>query len=1704
MDSNESQIANSEEGGAPSTLHSAPDPPSAAQHTYQLLSSDSGSSDSISFFELEEGTLRPRTSQLGETLRTEEPTQVAGANHELVVDSPAARSLRLRPSRQEAYTLCALRNSGLFLGFTARSRNEASHNDLDEENLPSSSDNATDNGGWETDSSEEMTSPNSPGLLLSFEPEDEGFSVNYEAVSGVLSDLDPTHEWTSRMEGARTALAISQELPLRILVILWDAMSDLASAPSDEELRATVWKFAEQLVKRPDLTKEQREHIFDSTTPNPSELDAVLEANAVWRMINPSGHIAASTVPTMTEYRGTSLLQILTKWLKPATAGMPECLEGALGPDIPPVICICESLVLLIGFKGLDTGLNKEELYDLVEATLKNSISVTTLEEKAHHFQILEALAKAGIEYPDALFEQAMWHLYVICGQFANRGIADDPIRAVMASSMNARALEYALRTLSHFDEAKLWIEVGEDLRLRMQVITNTISGIIKMLTMMSTEFKHGEERYIELPVNEVVTAVHASMGIRTPVVDTAALRLCLCMFNQEDQAQRFCEMDSFADTGLILRKSYLQVLEWYRVGPPKDLDSNTSARVRKLIDEMDDLMKKLLDRFSELWLAGRLKSPHKATVSEMILNRSSEVVMDPVRRPEITVNPVMVNLVLEYFAEEGWTSPDYTDEWHVHCQNFVNCFLARVNPPTPGPGYPRTPSYPHYPDSVRLQTHRALMTTYRRNDFAFCYVEKGILPSQLRSLRKESHRETFEAGLAAGLEYALRHDYGTFTVIIDEIVQIIKENMYFTEDRTTNPVHRLLPTFSCLATNALIVCFLRSINTDAAKAIKAYECLLEVAKNGGKKDAKMGAVKILFRVRADSNCAIMVVKDTECEHLAAVLGRTKNKDLIALVEADKKSDAPTLRPKPRPHSGLPPTDWQGEGLELNNGPLWMYGELTAFPPREQPPSEPSPLLYSCKEAIPKSDEKEECGVLPITHWLEFVIDQIQMERKSWELYSYYVVHLSGQLACPALFKKSAEPAMKLLGKVIIHQIRSKAFLNPPYSTVLKKGDVAICFYEMLLQMLNYKEFFTKGELRLWVNSYAEGIGQWDFANRHIFQALFMCCFELPQEVLDSLGYILTRMAMITSQAHAAQHVLEFLAVLPKLPITANGLSGLVFKEVFGICVRYLQICRDQFLEAEAPVPASSSSNNASGQPGRSENPRELIHYIYTLAHHVMIYWFLALRLYERQGYVSWIVRNLAWPDMISHQVIIEEQSQVFLDMMQRTAFSNLGETEADLYFSRPEVKKLTKSWLDGLSIVTIDTDPENGYSQVTKRQASGTSHFLHRLRFSDLPAHHAPLESEPIRPGSGPAEEVQLPEAFILPSHMFLQMTSSAALTPNLVQAIVLPDEEYVQRAISTFDRIDTVDGHKAGVVYVGEGQNTESQILANTSGSEDYNDFIAGLGYKMPLKDAKFNTQGLDKVTNADGEYTFAWRDRISEIVFHITTLMPTDLENDPQSTRKKSHVGNDFVNVVFNDSKRPFNFDTIPSAFNFVNIVVSPAAPIASSGLSAQVNGARSQYYKVQLMTKKGVPTISPAADWKMVSAAKLPELVRYLAINASMFVSVWTNERGEYNSNWRKRLLAIKQLKNRVKPGPASPKATNGVSSGTNRSAEVFANRRASLFPDHANAPRVSSSSSSLADRTASTPAPLPTDSYSSVWASGDDQGLVQNIDFARWT
>lgn len=858
---------------------------------------------------------------------------------------------------------------------------------------------------------------------------------------------------------------------------------------------------------------------------------------------------------------------------------------------------------------------------------------------------------------------------------------------------------------------------------------------------------------------------------------------------------------------------------------------------------------------------------------------------------------------------------------------------------------------------------------------------------------------------------------------------------------------------------DCLIKMFLRSLPLSFLKTRRLYSFILSLASRSHPTTVRLSAIKLLMRLRSDVNEAIEVVPFPDSLGLASTLGRTEATALsqeyvptpsnrtsiyeqshaMRTGRSSVKDNFKTTRSRSTTRSAN-----FKERLLQPTRPLWMYdGPFRGLP--EEPQHEPSQVVYS------GISSKENPNVLDLGSWLDVVVGILE-EGSDWEVYSYILVHLPSQLSNRSLFARHVRQLQTMLNLVVaqVERTGSKPFTTPLPETGIKPRDIVLCLYHTLTMLLPYNEHFGRRELESTVRAFANGLDRWDGAGKCCIHALALCCHEIPSVIDKWMFNIIQKMQQKITQSDLAIDILEFLsglsglldacstatAKVPDAHSSAIAEDGGFYMTVFGICIRYLDYARDQ-RQGQTGNAGTRSSLQPSRQSGivsevaqnaeasqASDAQTSLSEYVSALAYHVITSWFLTIEVSRRARHVGWITKGLACKDN-SGNPMVEEQSQVILDMMHRTVFSDLGETQPDERFIDPDETPMKKTWLDGMSILTLEVLPSSNSGQFTKRQASGTTHASYYHNTAKMPEHHVKgrrSDSSSHSPG--------LPDVY--PNHMFLQMSSTIAPLPIPLQPIVLPDNDVIQRALRNFDRTDTVDGHKAGVIYIGEGQSSEAEILANSKGTDAYGAFLSGLGTKVKLRDAKFNTQGLDRVSDIDGTDTYAWRDRVTEIVFHVPTMMPADPENDPQGVKKKAHVGNDRVKIVYNDSGRTFNFNTFPSEMNFVNIVITPEAHSGGGGLMTArklpQKATREDepetsvtelygYYKVQTICSSKFPQLSPAASLKVVSAEALPTFVRNLALNASLFCQIWSVVlgHGEYYSSWRARLKEIIRLR-----------------------------------------------------------------------------------------
>ncbi|KAI8851661.1 hypothetical protein BC829DRAFT_386568, partial [Chytridium lagenaria] len=171
-----------------------------------------------------------------------------------------------------------------------------------------------------------------------------------------------------------------------------------------------------------------------------------------------------------------------------------------------------------------------------------------------------------------------------------------------------------------------------------------------------------------------------------------------------------------------------------------------------------------------------------------------------------------------------------------------------------------------------------------------------------------------------------------------------------------------------------------------------------------------------------------------------------------------------------------------------------------------------------------------------------------------------------------------------------------------------------------------------------------------------------------------------------------------------------------------------------------------------------------------------------------------------------------------------------------------------------------------------------------------------------------------------------------------------------------------------KIAVVYVGPGQEDETVLLRNDGGSVEYQEFVGSLGWEIDISTHPGYLGGLERSRATGTKATYFCGEGV-EIVFHDVTKMPTDA-SDPKQVKKKRHIGNDHVHIIWNEHFREYRRNTIGGDFGNAQIVVTPM----SNGL-----------YTIDVMRDAKVTSFGPLQN-KMV-----------LMVTSRHRVAKWTFEK-----------------------------------------------------------------------------------------------------------
>ncbi|PIA14018.1 hypothetical protein COEREDRAFT_28980, partial [Coemansia reversa NRRL 1564] len=555
---------------------------------------------------------------------------------------------------------------------------------------------------------------------------------------------------------------------------------------------------------------------------------------------------------------------------------------------------------------------------------------------------------------------------------------------------------------------------------------------------------------------------------------------------------------------------------------------------------------------------------------------------------------------------------------------------------------------------------------------------------------------------------------------------------------------------------------------------------------------------------------------------------------------------------------------------------------------------------------------------------------------------------------------------------------------------------------------------------------------------------LSVAMLELPGALVHMLSGIFEQLVKIYSAAQLSVHLLEFVSSISREPRLYTGFHTRDYRVLFAVAINYIRFHNNQ-RRRESSLMGTVSVNDAA-----------LDQYVLVMAYQVIDAYYLSLSSTLKAEILDHLIVGLLQTNYSRNS--LDEVNEVCLDMVLQNYNRS---SEEILTTSEVAVKEefgpvVERSWIQHNSIVTIRAQKEGPLAQIMIRSSSGTT-----SRVVDLPAEVARKFTERIEQPLGsmptsPQSELSKPTFGSLPRSISrgrsisrsrrLHSTAAPGAGSSYSEADTLPLDsiarllrgELVQhgnaiaRSLRIFDSTPTVDAHKVSVAYVGPGQTTEREILLNQQGSPAYWNFLHGLGKIKRLARMEGFSAGLDTSgQDTDGRYTIGWRDLIANLVFHVGTLMPAQENRQEQIIRKKAHMGNDYVHIIFNESGRDYDLNTISSHFNFVQIIVTPVDGLVASHeeTSSRLHGElpeqgahEVQLYKVRTQINPEIPFIGPAAEPKVLTLTALPAFVRSIAIHAVIFSQVYTtcksSETGgeaEYVSLWHARLQIIKRIR-----------------------------------------------------------------------------------------
>ncbi|KAI1298893.1 Ral GTPase-activating protein subunit alpha-2 [Mortierella claussenii] len=230
----------------------------------------------------------------------------------------------------------------------------------------------------------------------------------------------------------------------------------------------------------------------------------------------------------------------------------------------------------------------------------------------------------------------------------------------------------------------------------------------------------------------------------------------------------------------------------------------------------------------------------------------------------------------------------------------------------------------------------------------------------------------------------------------------------------------------------------------------------------------------------------------------------------------------------------------------------------------------------------------------------------------------------------------------------------------------------------------------------------------------------------------------------------------------------------------------------------------------------------------------------------------------------------------------------------------------------------------------------------------------------------------------------------------------VLLNQTASLKRDLKSLDKKSGRETFKIAILYVAAGQEGEKAILHNSKGSAAYSRFVGDLGWEVDLADHAGYMGGLEH-NGSNGATAMYYCSSTLEVIFHEVVRMPTD-PDDPRQVKKKRHVGNDHVHIVWSEHSRAYDRSTIGGDFGNVIIVLTPIPEMRidqdgqlmvyrGSSLSDKNGTSQSKLQdgsdlvSIEVIRDTNLPVFGPLVDGMVVPMSQLGRLVRQTAIHAA---------------------------------------------------------------------------------------------------------------------